>query len=184
MFFKCFAVLPLSIGLAITTSTVAQERIPQIETTNLSAATSATNDQAVASVSGPTDLKFGEMFKWPIGSRGLEPTEKLLSLDRRSVRVVGYMVEQETMHSFILAPLPLKLGDEDEGLADDIPPAAIFIHSTLPADVSVPYRPGLLEFTGILVVGGFPETDGRTALVRLIVDSTMSPEEIRHARKK
>jgi len=137
------------------------------------------NQTAKSPVADATNLKFREMFKWPVGPRGLEPSEKLLRLDGRPVRIVGYMVEQETMRSFILAPLPIKLGDEDENLADDIPPGVVFVHSVAPESPDLRYRPGLLELTGTLSVGSFAEADGRTSTVRLTLDPTMS-EEITH----
>lgn len=49
----------------------------------------------------------------------------------------------------VLTPLPTELGDEDERLADDPPPNAVFVHSSGPAAEQVlsDYR-GLLQLTG------------------------------------
>lgn len=124
------------------------------------------------------NLKFGEMFRWPVGPRGLEPSEKLLRLNGRRVHMVGYMVEQEAMRSVILSPLPLKLGDEDESLADDVPPGVVFVRFALPDQIDLRYRPGLLQATGTLSVGSFVEADGRTSSVRLTLDSSRSRESI------
>jgi hypothetical protein len=126
------------------------------------------------------DLKFREMFDLPVGPRGLEPSEKLLRLDGRRVRMIGYMVEQEVMRSFILAPLPLKLGDEDESLADDIPPCVVFVHFSAEGNRVLHHVPGLLEFTGMLSIGNFAEADGRVSTVRLTLASTTTQEISRH----
>ena len=76
------------------------------------------------------DLKFFEFFKMPIGPRGLQPTEKLVGLDGKRVRILGYMAKQEQSAAgmFLLTPLPVSMGDEDEGLADDLPPSTVFVH--------------------------------------------------------
>ena len=126
--------------------------------------------------SGIADLKFREMFNLPVGPRGLEPSQKLLQLDGRAVRIVGYMVDQEQMRSFILAPLPLKLGDEDETLADDLPPGVVFVHRATGDNRGYKHIPGLLELTGVLSVGGFAEADDRVSTVRLMLDPVMSEE--------
>ena len=41
------------------------------------------------------DLNFREFFALPIGPKGLVPSARLLGLDGRRVRIVGYMVKQE-----------------------------------------------------------------------------------------
>ena len=176
------SILPFMFGLAVISAAEAQELVVStFGAPNSLAASGAAADLATTSISPdsrPTDLKFHEMFKLPVGPRGLEPTDKLLNLSGKAVRVVGYMVEQETMRTAILAPLPLKLGDEDEGLADDVPPSVIFIHFP-PSDVAgIRYHPGLLELTGILSVGGMAEPDGRISLVRLTPNAVLSQESI------
>ena len=131
-----------------------------------------------------TDLKFREMFKLPVGPKGLEPSPKLLRLDGRPVRIVGYMVDQEQMRSFILAPLPLRLGDEDESLADDLPPGVVFVHPATGDNRGYKHIPGLLELTGILSVGSFAEADDRVSTVRLMLDPVMSQEVSRDVPRK
>jgi hypothetical protein len=134
----------------------------------------------VADAADATDLKFRDMFKLPVGARGLEPSPKLLRLDGARVRIVGYMVDQEPMRSFILAPLPLKLGDEDESLADDLPPGVVFVHIAGQGAPVYRHVPGLLELSGILGVGSFAEADGRVATVRLTLYPTLPQEVSRH----
>jgi hypothetical protein len=118
---------------------------------------------------GVVDLKFREFFRLPVGPLGLEPTEKLLSLNGRKARIVGYMVQQEKPVAgvFILAPVPVAIGDDDDGMADDLPPSAVFVHLDSGASLSVPNMPGLIALTGVLSVGPRPEPDGRVSAVRL-----------------
>ncbi|WP_227869668.1 hypothetical protein [Undibacterium parvum] len=128
------------------------------------------------SAADATDLKFREFFKMPIGPRGLEASEKLLSLVGKRVRIVGHMARQGTPTAgfFILAALPVTLGDEDDSLSDDMPASALFIHldteGQLPASAPVPYYPGLLRLTGILSLGPYEESDGHVSTVRLQLD--------------
>jgi len=124
---------------------------------------------------GVVELKFRDVFKLPVGPKGLEPTERLLALDGKRVRIVGFMVRQSpaSKGTFLLSPLPVSLGDEDEGLADDLPPATLGIDLDAKArDLAVPFLPGLLQFTGTLHVGmrADPAT-GRATPAQLTLDA-------------
>ena len=70
---------------------------------------------------GVTELKFSEFFRQPVGSRGLEFTEKARSLDGKRVRVCGYMVRQAhpVERCLLLTPVPLTLHEEEYGFAED-----------------------------------------------------------------
>ncbi len=122
---------------------------------------------------GVTNLKFNEFFELPVGPRGLTVTQKLRSLDGKPVRVLGYMVKQGDPHPglFLFATLPLQVDDRDYGLADDLPPATIFVHLPEYQDKIVPYIAGPLLLTGSLSVGNQEEADGRVSLVRLTLDA-------------
>ena len=76
------------------------------------------------------DLRFNEFFKMPVGSFGLEPTKKLISLQGKKVRLLGYMTreEQPAPGVFILASLPVQGAEVADGPADDLPPTATFVH--------------------------------------------------------
>lgn len=119
-----------------------------------------------------TDIKFSEFFKLPIGPRGLEPTEKLISLSGKKVRLLGFMAREEEPAPgvFIFAPLPVKIADRADGAADDLPPTATFVHVEKDADKVVPYTPGLLLLTGRLEVGAKNEPLDRVSTVRLYLD--------------
>ena len=58
-----------------------------------------------------TELRFREFFKLPVGPRGLEASEKLLSLASKPVRMLGFMVkdpEPNPTH-FIFSPVPMSI---------------------------------------------------------------------------
>lgn len=135
------------------------------------------------------DLKFFEFFKMPIGPRGLQPTEKLVGLDGKRVRILGYMAKQERPAAgmFLLTPLPISMADEDEGLADDLPPSTVFVHFES-KDRSLSYIPGVITLIGMLSVGAKSEADGRVSSVRLMLDDALSQKFLggsqqRHASK-
>ena len=120
------------------------------------------------------DLKFNEMFTMPVGPRGLAPSARLLALDAKRVRMVGYMVQQQpaTPGLFLLSPLPVMAGDEDEALADDIPANAILVR--LPATAKNPLRApaGLIRVSGVLHVGISTDPgSGRSAAASLDADA-------------
>jgi hypothetical protein len=122
---------------------------------------------------GVTELKFRDLFKLPVGPKGLEPTEKLLALDGKRVRIVGYMVRQSPAPKglFLLSPLPATLGDEDESLADDLPPTTLAISLDKSRELVLPMLPGLLQISGTLHVG--MRTDpatGRAMPAEIVLD--------------
>ena len=139
------------------------ERIPQVL---------AVTSPLSAAPAGTTDVKFGEFFKMPVGPRGLEPTEKLLALNGKKIRLVGFMVRQDvpTKGMFVFAPMPLELGDADESLSDDLPPSTVFVHIATPAQADIAYIPAMIKLTGTLQIGAQNETDGHVSSIRLLLD--------------
>lgn len=140
------------------------------------------NGALPALANGITDLKFSELFKMPVGSRGMESSAKLLSLDNKPVRIVGYMAKQETPTPglFILTPLPVNMGDEDDKFADDMPANSIFVHVDNP-DALVLYTPGLINLTGLLSLGKAQEVDGRISYVRVHLDPVLSSLNVKES---
>jgi hypothetical protein len=63
------------------------------------------------------------------------------------------------------------VAEKEDGMADDLPPATLFVHLP-PAQAGVvpPYQHGLLLLTGTLSVGNREEADGRVSIVRLQLD--------------
>lgn len=126
---------------------------------------------------GTTDLKFGELFKMPVGDKGLQASDKLTSLVGKRVRMVGYVANAEdpTPGLLILTPLPVVLGDEDEKLVDDLPPTAVFVHlSAAYAKKTSPNFSGLIQLTGQLETGAKEEADGHVSSTRLMLDDATS----------
>lgn len=161
--------------LAIAANVQAHGTQPIEAVSEVPAAISALKDAGPAP-EGMTDLKFREFFRLPVGPRGLEPTEKLISLAGTRVRIVGFMAHHETpmADTFILSPVPVTLGDEDESLADDLPASVIFVHAAQPEGRTIPFYPGLLRLTGTLSVGPHEEADGHVSAVRLQLDTELS----------
>lgn len=125
---------------------------------------------------GVTELTLRELYQMPIGPRGLVPSAKLLALDGKQVRVVGYMVgEDEPLAGrLILAPMPTQLVDEDEPESDDLPPNVIYVN--FPSSIQTHSMRGPIRLTGALRLGALPQPDGRLAAVRL----DLSPELVPH----
>ncbi len=121
---------------------------------------------------GVAALEFSDFFVRPVGPRGLELTEKLLSLDGKRVRLLGYMVQQEEPRpgTFLLCERPLLI-DEHEGGYADLPPAHVRVLVPTAADRVLPHTPRPLLLTGTLSVGNRREPDGSVSLVRLTLDA-------------
>jgi len=131
-------------------------------------------DTAAVAAVPPADLKFEEFYQHPVGPYGLQPSARLLALDGQRVRIVGYMVDEQepTPGVFKLTPVPVQLAEQEDGPADDLPGATVFVHLA-PADASrsLPFQSGLLELVGRLELGAREEADGRVAYVRLLLDA-------------
>jgi len=163
------------------------------EAASIKQATHATKVPALLSVNHPLDappkgvaeLKFRDVFKLPAGAKGLEPTETLRKLDGKRVRIIGYMVQRETplRAGFVLSPLPVAAGDEDESLADDIPPSALFVSLSKGHEAVVPNLPGLLKVSGTLRVGAYeaPGAD-RVVPARIELDGDVERALLRLAK--
>jgi len=163
------------------------------EATPVKQAAHATKVPALLAVSGPlaapprgvAELKFRDVFKLPVGPKGLEPTDTLRKLDGKRVRLVGYMVQWETpiASGFLLSPLPVAAGDEDESLADDIPPSALFVSLPKGSGTTVPNLPGLIKVSGTLRVGAY-EVAGASRVVpaRIELDGDVERALLRLAK--
>ena len=106
---------------------------------------------APAAAPQPIELSFRDFFRLPVGPAGLDISDTLRQADGRSVRLVGYMVQQETAVSgrFLLTPRPVQMSENADGDADDLPPATVVV--TLDPeqqDWKVPHVRGLISVTG------------------------------------
>ena len=118
-------------------------------------------------------LAFADFYKRPIGARGLEPSARLLASADSRVQLSGYLARgaEPRPGVAILAPVPVLLGDEDEGLADDLPAAVAYLHWTEPGvAAAIAACAGALRVAGRLELGRRSEADGRSSFVRLVAD--------------
>lgn len=119
-------------------------------------------------------ITFQEFFKMPVGPRGLDISSKLSSLNNKRVRITGYVAQEDdpTPGIFMLTPHPVNVGEKADGMADDLPASTLFVHMPpKDADKVLAYRPAPWVLTGTLQVGNQEEANGRTSVVRLIMDS-------------
>lgn len=120
-----------------------------------------------------SELRFRDFFRAATGPIGLDISDTLRQADGQSVRLMGYMVQQEgaTPGCFLLTPRPLQLGVPADHAATDLPPATVLV--TLdPAqqDWAVPHVQGLVAVRGKLSIGRHEAIDGRVSRVRLQLD--------------
>ena len=119
-------------------------------------------------------LRFADFFQQPMGSKGLALTQELLQADGHSVRLSGYMVQQELPATgrFLLTPRPVRMSEHADGDADDLPAAWAMVYlAPEQQDFAIPYQRGLIELSGVLHVGRLEEEDGRVSWVRLQLGS-------------
>ena len=122
---------------------------------------------------GIAELRFRDLITYPIGPRGLEASDTLRALDGKHVRIVGFMVEQASPvpGHFLLSPLPASIGADDDGLADDVPPAVLEITLAGPR-ATVAHLDGLLQISGTLEIGPHDEPGSpRIAFARIRPDA-------------
>jgi hypothetical protein len=110
----------------------------------------------------------------------------LRQADGRVVRMVGYMVKQETptLGRFMFAVRPVSMSEHADGDADDLPAALVTVYlNPGQKDWIAPHAPGLIALTGLLDVGRFEESDGRVSWVRmhLAPESTRGMDAIERA---
>jgi hypothetical protein len=130
--------------------------------------------QAATPEAAPTPLVFSDFYKRPIGPRGLEATDRLVALAGSRVQLRGFLVRYEDAQAgpLILAPLPVKLTDEDESLADDLPASIAYVQGADARLADLLRRcTGPVEVTGVLEIGPRREPDERTSFVRLAAQS-------------
>ena len=151
--------------------------VPAPVSAEFAAASATSSPPSSPTANAPADLKFADMFRLPVGPRGLEPSARLLALAGGQVRLIGYMASTEhaVAGRLVLAPLPVSLGDEDDSLSDDLPASAVFVHlSADHADRVLPNFGGLMQLTGTLQLGAQDEPDGHVSSLRLLLDAATS----------
>jgi hypothetical protein len=125
-----------------------------------------------------------DFYKRPIGPRGLEATQRLLSLAGSQVRITGFLVQGQApgVPAWIVAPVPVHLSDEDEALADDLPASVAYLHEVgAPAAAAMAACRGAVSVSGQLQTGPQRESDDRISYVRVTTASVhcVDPQPIR-----
>ena len=117
-----------------------------------------------------TELRFRDFFSTPIGPLGLDLSDTLRQADGQTVRLTGYMVQQELSSPgrFMLTPRPVQMSEHADGEADDLPPATVVVVlDPSQADWQVPHVRGLVSVSGQLRVGRLEDSSGRVSWVGL-----------------
>jgi hypothetical protein len=121
-------------------------------------------------VSEIKELHFADFFLMPVGSKGLEISDKLQKANGQLVRITGYLVQQESPvpGRFMLTARPVQMSEHADGEADDLPPATVMVYlDARHKDWVVPHVRGLVSLQGVLHVGRAQEPDGRVSWVQL-----------------
>jgi hypothetical protein len=124
------------------------------------------------------ELRFRDFLRMPIGSKGIELSDALLQANGQTVRIVGYMVQQEAAlpGRFLLIPQPVQMSQHADGEADDLPATSVLVVlDTSQQEWSVVHARGLIAVEGVLRVGREEASDGRVSWVRL----QLPPEALR-----
>jgi len=135
---------------------------------------------------GVEDIRFADLFRLPVGPKGLELTDRVRALDGKRVRIVAYMVRRGTPDTdgFLIAPFRVDIDDDDESLADDLPPTALFVRLAHGGEMNVPWLPGLMQFTGTLRVGAAEIVpSGRVVPAQIVLDPRPERALLRLARE-
>ena len=119
--------------------------------------------------SSAAPLSFKEFFE--ASPRELKPSQKLLSLNGKRVRMVGYMARMERIvpGAFYLVPHPVMCDEEGWGTSD-LPVENILVLVRSAKNKEIAFIPRPVEVTGILEVGNREEKDGRVSAIRLTLD--------------
>jgi hypothetical protein len=141
----------------------------------------AQTPQPATTTSSGTEIKelhFADFFRMPVGSKGLEISDTLQKTNGQLVRMVGYLVQQESPvpGRFMFTARPVQMSEHADGEADDLPPATVMVYlDAKHKDWVVPHVRGLVSLQGVLNVGRAQEPDGRVSWVQL----QLSPQATR-----
>lgn len=120
-----------------------------------------------------TSLSFREFFD--PSARNLQPSSKLLALNGKRVKIVGFMAQMESppKGAFYLCPRPVYSDESGAGTAD-LPVETVRVVVRSAMDRPAPYIPRAIEAVGVLEVGNHVEDDDSVSGVRLILDPPRS----------
>jgi len=123
------------------------------------------------SESEATTIEFREFFEEDAGE--LRPSAKLLGLNGRRVRLVGFMaqMEQPPDGAFYICPRPV-YADESGGGTADLPVGSVRVIARSAKGKKIPFIARAIEVTGILEIGNRAEDDGTVSALRLVLDTS------------
>jgi len=119
----------------------------------------------------PTLLRFQEFFEPNLSE--LRPSTKLLSLNGKRIRLIGYMAQMEKppKGAFYLCPHRVYC-DESGGGTADLPVEHVRVIMRSHQGKVVPFIDRIVEVTGTLEINNREEEDGTVSAIRLLLDST------------
>ncbi len=130
--------------------------------------------RAGKSKSDAVTIEFREFFE--ADASELKPSAKLLGLNGRRARLVGFMaqMEQPPDGAFYLCPRPVYADESGAGTAD-LPVESVRVVVPSAKGKKIPFISRPIEVIGILEVGPRAEEDGTVSSIRLTLDP---PQEL------
>jgi hypothetical protein len=144
----------------------------------IGAASTAPRPTATAKrTSAATPLSFRDFFE-PT-PRELKPSAKLVSLNGKRVRLVGFMAHLDADHdggeaavvpgAFYLCPHPTECAEGGAGTGD-LPSSAVLVILPRGWNRELPFTPRALEVVGRLELGPRTEVNGQVSSLRIFLD--------------
>lgn len=145
------SLLAALLAVGATFAAVYSSKLPSEESTEEAASVTANID--IPPFATWPELRMKDVFRSPVGERGLEYSETARALDGHQVRITGFMAQTDWKdHSqFILATFPLILHDREYGQADEIPSGSVLVK--MPEGETAAFTKGLLMLSGTLSLG-------------------------------
>jgi hypothetical protein len=115
-------------------------------------------------------LELQAFFKMPIGPKGLEISDNVMTASGQKVRLTGYMVKNELPMPgvFMLAPRPVQMSEHADGDANDLPASVCWVYlDDLQKNWLVPHVSGLLTVEGQFTFKRIEASDGSVAWFHL-----------------
>ena len=149
-------------------------RAQQVETKRKAALRRDANNEAQKTA---TPLAFREFFAALDLADELKPSAKLLGLNHRRVRLVGFMAQMEEppVGAFYLCAQPVYCDEEGGGTAD-LPPARVRVVVRSAAQKEIAFTPRPLAVTGVLEINEAQST------IDLILDGPLPSDAPKPAK--
>ncbi len=137
----------------------------------LAAFLSASADAPSPTQASPTKAARIELRDLVAPGARLAPSSKARALQGKRVRLEGFMAQMEEppRGAFYLTSHPVRC-DEGGAGTGDLPPDSVRVVVRNATSQEIPFYPGLLEVSGVLVIGNEADDAGRTSFFRLVLD--------------